>query len=175
MREEYDQLADKGLTKESMIVRDVYLAGPFFKPEQAGEISGVEADLVLAGFSFFSPRQECRYTRGDDVIVADRAFFLNRYHIHHCKFILACLSWPDAGTAWELGYGEALRTPRIGFTSDMQVGLNLMAVKTVHSLVPRRKLLEKLREIRVDIDRGRGVVPALEKVDMLEYWHGEMV
>lgn len=166
---------DPGFAEGLRTMRDVYLAGPFFNDAQVAEIQSVEEMLKEAGFTFFSPRLECRYKPGDDPIVADRAFWLNIYHVTTCKFVMACLSWPDVGTGWELGYAHAKGTPRLGFTSNPKVGANLMAVKTVNGLVPISHLHSALSVLHLDIfTRSRNVVAAIQGVDHSESWHGEI-
>jgi nucleoside 2-deoxyribosyltransferase len=135
------------------------------------ELEKVEELLRKVGFSFFSPRLECKYTKGDPLVVADRAAYLNRYHVVTCKFILACLTWPDAGTGWELGYADRAGTPRLGFTSNPNVGFNLMVAGTVNGLIPFSHLGATLESMHLDMmTRGKGVISTVEKHCHLDSW-----
>lgn len=154
-----------------LTTREVYLAGPFFTPEQAAEIGTVERLLTNLHFTFFSPRVECRYRVGDPRIVAERAFFLNKHHVKFCGLVLACLSWSDAGTAWELGLADAWGRPRVAWTANSKVGLNLMVEQTVDLLLPLDRLADFLIVVKnsgaptATARAWRGRVP--------EFWTGE--
>jgi hypothetical protein len=169
----YNPGNDVGLTKEMTQIREVYLAGPFFTNEQLNEIVIIEELLKNSGFSYFSPRKECRYNAGDPEIVADRAFYLNCWHISTCKFVVASLTWKDTGTAWELGYAHAIKKPRLGVTSLMSIGFNLMVVRTVNALISLPNLEPSLESIGLDIkDRGRGILPSIVAVNDDLSWKG---
>jgi nucleoside 2-deoxyribosyltransferase len=142
--------------------RDVYLAGPFFSPVQVEELERVEALLRLAGITYFSPRIECRYNPGDPPSKADQAFFLNVHHVSQCKFVLAGLTWPDAGTGWELGMAHEAGIARLGFTSNRKAQMNLMVVKTVDALIMIDTLDVGLGAVMADIQRGKTVTAAIQ-------------
>jgi len=172
----YRPTFDRGLGKAIRKARTVYLAGPFFKPEHTAELKKVEEWLKRVGLTFYSPRLELRYKPGvSEDIVAQRAFWLNKYHIKSCRMVLACLSFPDSGTAWELGYAEALQQPRLGWTTNPKAGMNLMVRQTVHVLTHLDALEIGLGSLALDMDRGRF---GLQKILQLEpkegFWKGQM-
>lgn len=180
---EYDPLKDDGLTNEQRTIRQIYLAGPFFNEEQVREISMVEGLLKEHGFTYFSPRKECRYHPGDPEVVAERAKWLNKFHIVHCEYVLAGLSYPDMGTAWELGYADGINQPRIGWVSDPLLGLNLMIRGTVHLLIPFGSvgvmlgyLKDRERKKRWTTTHSTGRVRLLTTLDddFSVYWKGKM-
>ena len=164
----YDWRTDPTITKHSLAPRDVYLAAPFFNTGQEMEIVAVEQDLMNAGLSFFSPRLECRYVKGapNARALADKAYFLNVRHLGLCTFVLAGLTFPDVGTAWELGYAQALKVPRLGYTSRVEVLSNLMICKTVDAMTLTRRLRTALGSIYLDIrERSRGIDKAILAVN----------
>lgn len=150
-----------GLKPKQLKPRDVYLAGPFFSPIQVEELEKVEALLRMASITYFSPRIECRYSPGDPPSKADQAFYLNVYHVKQCKFVLACLTWPDAGTGWELGMAHEAGVARLGFTSNRKVKINLMVSKTVDALVMIDTLDVGLGAVMADMQRGKTVTAAI--------------
>ena len=144
----YDVKNDVGLMDKHLSTRQVYLAGPFFDESQLDQIVRVEQMLTKRGISFYSPHREMRFKRGMPRVVAQRCKHLNQVHCNKSKLVLACLSWPDTGTAWELAWAEAMGTYRLGFTSNAHVEMNLMVRETVDALVPFNALsvvLDKLR------------------------------
>jgi nucleoside 2-deoxyribosyltransferase len=163
-----------GERPELLDARDVYLAGPFFTPEQEKEIELVERCIERVGLTFFSPRLECRYKRGDEPIVAHRAKALNIYHIQQSLVVVACLSWPDLGTAWELGFAEARNISRLGFSSNRKVGMNLMVRGTVDALVPFDNLPSVLSAVSLDLERGHDHNRTIVAANNDAFWNGEM-
>ena len=155
----YDERNDEGLEGKHLIPRDVYLAGPFFTDDQRNALDHVEQLLAERKLSFFSPRLEMLYKRGMPRIVAQRCKFLNQFHCRKSRLVLACLSWQDTGTAWELAWADATGTPRLGFYgsrySDIQfretlerIPMNLMIRETCDALVPQSILPEVLDSIK---------------------------
>jgi nucleoside 2-deoxyribosyltransferase len=173
-----DSIAARDLSErfpELLQVKDVYIAAPFFNEGQLGEVMSAENQILKVGLEFYSPRLGWRYKPGDPQDSADKAFFLNKHHINGCKFLVACLSFPDMGTAWELGYANALAVPRIGVTASRKVGMNLMVRNTVDVLVMTEDLPEILNIVALDIARGYGVKPAIyEYANIPSRWEGEM-
>ena len=176
MAERYDPASDVGLNERMKRPREIYLAGPFFSDGQVQELRLVEQALVEAKLDFYSPRLECLYKRGDERKVAQRCAWLNRFHIRRSKLVLAGLTWADMGTAWELGYADADRIPRIGFTSDHKVGLNLMVRETVDALIPFDKVPDALNAIGGQLMRGRTFNRELDQLSRYfdETWKGLM-
>lgn len=173
MSSPYSIHTDPELPEGALVPRHVYLAGPFFNSDQVDQIRDVEEELERYQLKYFSPRLECRYRVGDDPIVALRAKELNRHHISHCGLVLACLSWPDVGTSWELGYAEALGRLRVGFTSNPKVGLNLMIRYTVHRFIQLGAVPNLLSQVSLDIQRGRSYTNTI--ISFPEFvWKGDM-
>lgn len=168
----YDPDQDAALTPTARTPRGVYLAAPFFKDHEVAEVRAVEAWLTDAGFTFYSPRLECRYVKGapDERIVACRAFWLNKFHINMCSFIVACLSYPDSGTSWELGFGEATSKPKIGWTSNAKCSGNLMICGTVDAVVSFGDLRATLIALKPDLEHSDNVRRAVSFYDNRNYW-----
>lgn len=154
--------------------KTIYLAGPFFKPDQEAEIMSVERDLRVSGVSFFSPRLECRYRIGDPPEIAKRAFDMNVQHIMEATVVLACLSWPDMGTAWELGLAQGLRIPRVGFTSNSKVRLNLMLRHTVTVLVPLGEVRGFAGAMAAELTDPNTMSRWFVNASTMSYWDGEL-
>lgn len=154
---------------------DVYLAGPFFTPPQVNQNKWLADMLFKYRLKAFAPARDCRYKPGDPKVNADRAFWLNRYHIEHCKFILADLCWPDSGTAWELGYADAIGRPKLGIVGSWQQGLNLMLRNTVDGLITLQDTEGVLGSLSLDIkERGRHAAAAIARIGFAK-WHGEQL
>lgn len=151
---------------------DIYLAGPFFTEQQLSQNKWLTDVCQRAGFRVFVPARDCRYKPGDPQLAADRAFWLNRYHIDKCKFVLADLCWPDSGTAWELGYADAIGRARLGIVGDRKSAMNLMLRNTVMGLLHIGDLNQAIRVIALDIkDRGKSPSGVISKIGF-SAWDG---
>ncbi len=91
---------------------DVYIAGPFFNPEQIKLISDIESALSKRSISFFSPRSfgvlgqmtdEMRKKATKDI------YKKNIDEIDAAVVMLAVIDDRDVGTIFEIGYATALK------------------------------------------------------------------
>ena len=150
----YDLRTDPEVAKGALEPRSIYLAGQFFNDDQVAEVMTIEMDLSAIGASYFSPRLECRYnSKTDPPIVAQRSFALNRFHISMCDLVVASLTYPDVGTAWELGFADAIKKPRLGVSRKERKLINLMVVGTVDHLIDLNDVGKEVEAFFADIAR----------------------
>ena len=123
----------------------VYIAGPFFNPEQIDVTERIEAMLGRLGCNIFSPRVECFCPPTATVEQRVKSFQGNCNGIRSADIVLARIDDFDPGTIWELGYGYGLRrafesNPNLGelaspklyaYTTVPSRGLNLMLAQSV--------------------------------------------
>jgi nucleoside 2-deoxyribosyltransferase len=169
----YDYMKDTAIKAYTLRSRTVYLAGPFFSKQQTLEVEKIEVLMNRAAVSYFSPRLECRYTPGDPEVVAARTFFLNQHHIKNCQFIVALLTYPDTGTAWELGYAACMHRPILGLTNNKSVLLNLMVQQTVDGLIEFKKFGIVLRALAVDVERSKDLHRSIRSAEDFR-WKGNI-
>lgn len=82
----------------------VYIAGPFFKPEQKDIIEEIENLLDAEGHFFFSPREFGVIT--DGLMTTERTkriFDMNIRMVKACDMMIAVTDDFDPGTMFELG------------------------------------------------------------------------
>ena len=111
----------------------VYIAGPFFNPEQCSSISKIENLLSFLDISFFSPRSAgvlLDMNQEDKRKNYDRIYQLNVDNIKKADTIVAVIDDRDIGTIWEIGYAAALGKDIITYTA-YDYGLNIMLAKCV--------------------------------------------
>lgn len=86
----------------------IYLAAPFFTPEQVAILAAVERTLDEVGLKYFSPRKESGVL--NTMAPAERAASLRRVFISNVRAIeeatllLAGVDFKDTGTVWEQGF-----------------------------------------------------------------------
>lgn len=146
----------------------VYLAGPFFNPDQLDLIAAIEANCEAAGVPCFSPRVEIVLTKDASEADRQRAFQSNMQGLARADVVLAVLDYklprltyvrlvdyttnmqgpklhlPDTGTVWEMGFATGKDIPVVGFT-EKQPGegtLNVMLGESCQSIVYGRQQLD---------------------------------
>lgn len=106
--------------------KKVYLAGPFFNPEQKAVMAGIEQRCSDNDIEYFSPRWECLCPPDAPEVQRRNAYQMNVDHIESAKFIIARIDDFDPGTIWEMGYAAKAKVRTYAFTTVDGRGLNLM-------------------------------------------------
>lgn len=121
----------------------VYLAGPFFTPEQKVVAELVESLSATAGLDYFSPRLRCMCPPNADTTQRSMTFNMNCEAIEKCDLVLACIDDFDAGTMWEIGYAFAHKRPVIAYSMVPGRGLNLMLAQSCKGFINGEEQLSK--------------------------------
>lgn len=127
----------------------LYLAGPFFDDEQIDRISRIEQALEKnkTVMSFFSPRQHDYnayevYSPEWAAIVYES----DRSALVAADIVVAILDYEDdqvdPGTAWEIGYANALSKPVI-LVKEKQGKINIMMSVPGHAFIQDVSNLEQ--------------------------------
>ena len=90
----------------------VYIASPFFSPEQLDYVKAIEATLDEFKIDYFSPRNEGvikEMSDSDKLKNAKRMYLKNVAELIACNITLVNLDWKDTGTIFELGYAARLK------------------------------------------------------------------
>lgn len=107
----------------------IYIAAPFFKPEQVARVAHVERLLRALRATYYSPRQDGvlkDMAPQKRVMMAEVIFKTNVHWLNHCQAVLAILDDSDTGTVWEMGYAYHARKLLIGWHSKVDATLNVM-------------------------------------------------
>jgi nucleoside 2-deoxyribosyltransferase len=138
--------------------KKVYLAGPFFNPEQIDTIHRIENLCKLNHVDFFSPRLECMCPPDATEEQRRYSFEANVFHIVNAKYILARIDDFDPGTMWEMGYASRCGVPTYAFTTVEGRGLNLMlaasGVRIIQGWDKLGKFLEGYLEVAIEWKKG---------------------
>jgi|SRR5699024_275095 len=122
----------------------VYLASPFFTPEQLERVELVENMLEEFGFSYFSPRKElvCPPDATDEV--RKKTFKGNHDGILDAEMVIAITDGKDVGTIWEMGVAFEAGIPVIGVALTLgKAPFNLMLSESCYTTV---RTPEELRD-----------------------------
>lgn len=150
-------------------MKKIYLAAPFFNPQQLETISTVEGICDKLQIPYFSPRKECLCPPDATLVQRQDTFFKNVNHIEIAPVILACIDDFDPGTIWEMGLAFRASKPIIAYTRVPSRGLNLMLAQSCVGFCQGLPALEKvLKEYSVEqLSRM--------KVGHLNVWKEEIV
>lgn len=116
----------------------VYIAAPFFNPEQVAVVEAIETTLQQAGVKFFSPRSEgvlIELAPSERAIHLEKIYQSNINHMLECNTMLAVVDGRDIGTIFEIGFFTANRLSAkdnllLTYT-DKSFGLNVMIQQSV--------------------------------------------
>lgn len=109
-------------------IRSVYLAGPWFNPEQMERLERVKDLLKFRGFKVFSPKDEILFQPG--VTTPEEVLNANTEAILESDLVLVITDGKDVGTMFEAGFTHAL-CRRILYFWELPVGkFNIMLAST---------------------------------------------
>jgi nucleoside 2-deoxyribosyltransferase len=121
----------------------VYLAAPFFNPEQIALVEKIEIALrSIDGVALYSPREDGvlgEMSSEDKRKATANIFRLNCENIEEADMVVAVIDGRDTGVVWELGYAYAQSNlsgfPDIVTYTSQDYGLNVMIQECVDAHV----------------------------------------
>jgi len=127
------------------IERSLYLAGPFFNPEQLAEIQMVEGLCEKLKVTCISPRKFLVLPPKASWQDRQLVFQKNCSSIMSSELVLACIDGQgslDPGTVWEMGYAFAMAHPVVCFTLNGKK-MNVMLAQGCHGFLENEEQLMK--------------------------------
>ena len=115
----------------------VYIAAPFFNPEQLELVESVERRLHNAGISYFSPRDAGvlkDMTKEKQMQTKKEIYDGNVREMDACSHMIAIVEYKDTGTTFEIGYYAAQKKPIILFANNIEK-INVMLAEGASALV----------------------------------------
>jgi len=111
----------------------IYIASPFFNPEEIAFIQRIEQELDSYNVEYFSPRHSGTLqdmSEEEKQKSKAKIYKENIDNIRLCDIMVAVIDGRDTGTIWEMGYATALGKDIISI-SNYNYGLNVMLAKSV--------------------------------------------
>lgn len=104
----------------------IYLAGPFFNPEELARMQKLETLCTQYRHLPLSPRDF--FVLKPDASMGDRraVFHKNCQWIEKADIILACTDKRDVGTLWEMGYARGKDKCVVAFSEEPADRVNVM-------------------------------------------------
>jgi len=97
----------------------IYLAAPWFSPEQEIIHNKVLRALDSTDHKTFAPRRELVVQPDDPEIIRRRAFSGNLEAIERSELIVAITDYKDIGTIWEAGYAYRCIKPILYYAETL--------------------------------------------------------
>lgn len=110
----------------------VYIAAPFFNPDQVTRVALVETLLEKHGLTYFSPRKQSAIGPISSPEVRKKSFEMNVNGIEEAEYLIAITDGKDMGTIFEAGHAYASNIPVIyvAFTIGKDGMFNLMLAES---------------------------------------------
>jgi len=89
----------------------IYIAGPFFNPEQTTIINNIRFIIEELDLKFFSPKDECMFVPG--VTTPEQVLDVNMQALEKTTLLVCVTDGKDPGTMFEAGYCHAKGIPII--------------------------------------------------------------
>jgi len=89
----------------------IYIAGPFFNPEQVRIIEQIKTTLDLSLLKYFRPKDECMYTPGKTT--PEEVLDINLVALRQTDLTICVTDGKDPGTMFEAGWCYAKGIPII--------------------------------------------------------------
>ncbi len=136
------------------MVKKIYIAGPLCNKQEREFLEKIDKICKDLGFSTFLPHRDAGlYKTKDDVKQISKK---DIEEIENCGVMIGVLNGicVGAGTAWEMGYAEAIGKKVIGLKTDRKVDESIAdisaviagKVNIVESLDDLKEFLEKIKD-----------------------------
>jgi nucleoside 2-deoxyribosyltransferase len=127
----------------------VYIAGPFFNPEQTEIIEQIKTVLHDSMLKYFSPKDECMYEPGKTT--PEQVLEINIAALSKTDLVICVSDGKDPGTMFEAGWSYAKNIPIIYLWLGGLPGQKFNLVLAASGSVVRsyEQLLAALNEVTV--------------------------
>ena len=122
----------------------VYIAAPWFTPDQAERLEEVKEVLDVLCIEYYSPKDDCLYVPGDTT--PQEVLRANLEGIDKSDFIVCVTDGKDVGTIWEAGYAyQKVGILYVWFTGTKEQKFNLMLAATGDVVRNKDQLVRALK------------------------------
>lgn len=121
---------------------DVYIASPFFNPEQLERVEFIKSVLDKKGLTYYSPKDESVVSSDADNDWRQAVLDGNIEAIKRSDMIIAVTNGKDMGTMVEFGMGVILGKTLFPFAEGLKGQFNLMLAVPAWAVFTSREQLE---------------------------------
>ena len=119
---------------------NVYIASPWFTPEQDERLQFVKSVFDKQGVEYFSPKDVFVCPPEADRETRESTFEGNIAAIDDAEYVFAITDGKDMGTIWEAGYAYGVGVPVIYYCETLSEGspFNLMLAQSAYNIITSR-------------------------------------
>jgi nucleoside 2-deoxyribosyltransferase len=112
-------------------MKKVYVAGPLCEKDEREFLEMLEKEIKSMGFQTFLPHRDCGLYK--DMKDVKRISQMDVDELHKCDLLVGVLNGicVGAGTAWEMGYMQALGKKVIGLKTDRKLKESIADISAV--------------------------------------------
>ena len=128
----------------------IYIAGPLCSEENRKFLEKIDLMCKKLGFETFLPHRDCGLYNGDENKIKEISS-RDVEEIHRCNILIGVLNGVcvGAGTAWEMGYAQAIGKKVIGLKSDRAVKNSISDISVV--IVGQIKIVESVEGMEKEL------------------------
>lgn len=136
----------------------VYLASPFFNPEQSNRERSVCKLLRDLGYEVFAPVEQGILEPDADTDIRSSIFNSNVVAIQDSDVVFAITNDKDMGTIWEAGYAFGIGKPVIYYCEDLVGEFNIMLAKSGNLVLSSLDDVEECEHMIDQVVKSKGSV-----------------
>jgi len=129
----------------------IYIAGPLCNQDERDFLEKIDNLVRRLGFETFLPHRDCGLFKDikDIKKIAEKDF----EEIHKCEVMIGILNGlcVGAGTAWEMGYAQAIGKKVIGLKTDRRIKESIGDVSVI--IVGKVEIVESLEELKKELKK----------------------
>lgn len=128
----------------------IYIAGPLCEKKSRDFLEQIDKICNDLGFETFLPHRDCGLYEGDENKIneiSDR----DLEEIKKCEIMIGVLNGicVGAGTAWEMGYAQAIGKKVIGLKTDRKVKNSIGEISVI--ITGKVNIIESIEELKIEL------------------------
>lgn len=130
-------------------MKKIYIAGPLCEKNERDFLEKIDKICKKLGFETFLPHRDAGLFKEIKNIneIAEKDF----EQLHKCDILIGVLNGicVGAGTAWEMGYMQAIEKKVIGLKTDRKLSESISDVSVI--IAGKVKIVESLKELKKEL------------------------
>ena len=129
----------------------VYIAGPLCEEENRKFLENIDRICKEMRFETFLPHRDAGLYRNQEDI--ERISKIDVEELHKCDLLIGVLNGicVGAGTAWEMGYAQAIGKKVIGLKTDRKLTESISDISVI--IAGSVKIVESIEELRKELEK----------------------
>jgi len=132
--------------------KKIYIAGPLCEKENRDFLEQIEKICKDLGFEIFLPHRDAGLYKGDETKI-NQISKKDLQEIYNCDLMIGVLNgiYVGAGTAWEMGYAQAINKKVIGLKTDRQIKDSISEISVI--ITGQVNIIESIKELIGELEK----------------------